>query len=235
MIQRRRGRVLRFDGDIPLRFGAVALAVASYFYLNQIEPLSKPLRLDTWIDRKIPFLPAFVVPYITFHPLTALYVPSLLLALDDTKRSFKVNTTALVLSQMLMNLAYVLFPAGGARFQLDMRALTERKDLWTDLLRRLVYGNDKPLNAFPSNHVTWSCISMISLVKRLQEGKGKISGPQKVLITVLLIWLAAVAISTVFVKQHFLMDVYAGIILAYATYALSEDITAPSRARLRRF
>ena len=45
-----------------------------------------------------------------------------------------------------------------------------------DLNYKLVYGNDQPLNGFPSNHVTWSIISIIALW-RLEKKIPRFSKP----------------------------------------------------------
>ena len=74
---------------------------------------------------------------------------------------------------------------------------------------RFLYDADPPYNCFPSLHVAHSFVSALTcyrLDRRLGHGA--------------LFCASLVAISTLFTKQHYIADVVAGIVLAFAAYVL---------------
>ena len=71
-------------------------------------------------------------------------------------------------------------------------------------------GAMMPFNGFPSGHITWTVIFLISLW-RLRHAIPKTAW-------IIMIWISLVIPATVMLRQHYLMDVYAGIFLGFATY-----------------
>ena len=73
-------------------------------------------------------------------------------------------------------------------------------------LTKLIYALDTPVNLFPSMHclTSWMCFRSISLLKY----------PKKWYIILQLIFSIGVFASTVFIKQHFVVDIFAGIFVA---------------------
>jgi len=74
---------------------------------------------------------------------------------------------------------------------------------------RFLYELDPPYNCFPSLHVAHSFVSALTCY-RVNRGVG-IAGA---------ICAVLVGISTLFTKQHYILDVIAGILLAWAAYAI---------------
>ena len=74
---------------------------------------------------------------------------------------------------------------------------------------KFLYDADPPYNCFPSLHVAHSFVSALTCY-RIHRGVG------------IAATLAAslVALSTLFTKQHYVLDVIAGVLLAYAAYAI---------------
>jgi membrane-associated phospholipid phosphatase len=72
---------------------------------------------------------------------------------------------------------------------------------------RALYAADPPYNCFPSLHVAHSFVSAFAC-SRINRTVGAAAGFCAVL----------VALSTLFTKQHYILDVVAGIALAYAAY-----------------
>ena len=73
------------------------------------------------------------------------------------------------------------------------------------------YASDKPLNAFPSLHVGMSTLATLFVYR-----KRKKLGLAVLPVTVLII------LSTVFIKQHVLLDVAGGLVLAGLVYWLGQ-------------
>lgn len=72
-----------------------------------------------------------------------------------------------------------------------------------------LYGADPPYNCFPSLHVAHSFVSALAC-RRVHRGVGRVA----------LACASLVAISTLFTKQHWVVDVIAGMALAFAAFAI---------------
>ena len=73
---------------------------------------------------------------------------------------------------------------------------------------RRVYQVDPPYNCFPSLHVAYSCLAAL-VAYHVHRGLGLAA----------LSWAAVVSVSTLFTKQHYVVDVVAGVAMAYAADA----------------
>jgi membrane-associated phospholipid phosphatase len=85
-------------------------------------------------------------------------------------------------------------------------------------LARIIYSHDNPYNAFPSIHVlgTFSLILAATMARKI----GKITKLGIVVVGLLII------LSTVFVKQHVVLDILAGLIFASGFYLLNRKLLA---------
>ena len=82
----------------------------------------------------------------------------------------------------------------------------------------LTYDVDSPRNCFPSLHVAWAFVAALSCY-RVHRGVGLAA----------MGWACLVGVSTLYTKQHYLVDVIAGVIMAILAYVLflrSHDRTA---------
>jgi membrane-associated phospholipid phosphatase len=74
---------------------------------------------------------------------------------------------------------------------------------------RLQYSLDQPYNCFPSLHVAHSFVSALAAY-RVHRGVGIAAA----------LWAVLVGVSTVYTKQHYVVDVVAGAAMAYAAYVM---------------
>lgn len=70
-----------------------------------------------------------------------------------------------------------------------------------------MWGQDKPGNTFPSLHVATTVLGAL----RLRHRRGG---------ALWLLWAALISVSTLTVKQHFLVDVLGGLAVAFAVHAV---------------
>jgi len=70
-----------------------------------------------------------------------------------------------------------------------------------------IYGSDVHYNCFPSLHVA-QCFLAAFVCYRVNRGVGAVTG----------VWAFFVGLSTLYTKQHYILDVIAGALLAYAAY-----------------
>jgi membrane-associated phospholipid phosphatase len=77
------------------------------------------------------------------------------------------------------------------------------------VLGSIIYNCDVPYNCFPSLHVAHSFVSALTCY-RVHRGVGMAA----------VVWALLIGISTLYTKQHYILDVIAGIFLAYIAYVI---------------
>lgn len=188
---------------VYLVFAGIVLAFVTYEIFNKATYSYEPLIMKGWLDSKIPVISIFVVPYLSFHILAALVVPLLSLKIGGYK-VFLVNGVAIIVGQLCLDVAYAFFQTQVPRTPVPGNSPFD----W--VLVNVVYGNDQPLNGFPSNHVTWSVISIIALWRLRNRAPRTI--------WMLMLWFLLILPATVFLHQHYLVDIYGGIFVAFTAY-----------------
>ncbi len=174
----------------------VALLLAAYAVSLLYEPLNHgPNRifLRTPLDRDIPLVPVFVIPYLS---LTPLLVASLLGFLAFRARLARSAALALIIAWLVSFAFYLLLQSYVARPSLSGNGLL------TGWLRD-VYAGDRPYNDFPSLHTSLSTIVAV----HWWRWDRRIGVPVAV-------WTLLIVASTVLVHQHYLADVAGGLVLA---------------------
>ena len=190
-------------GKIILVYIGIVLSFLTYEIFNKINPTYPPLIMRGWLDEKIPLIPIFIFPYLSFHLLAAFIVPYISYKVAGIK-AFLVNGISIIISQLCLDIAYAFFQTEVPRPNISDGSTLN----W--ILVHVIWGNDRPLNGFPSNHVTWSVISIIALW-RLRKQIKKTS-------YLLIGWFLLIIPATVFLAQHFLIDIYGGIFVAFSVY-----------------
>lgn len=164
-----------------------------YKFLN--TPHGKVHNLSTVFDVSTPFVKVFIIPYITWYIFT--YIIFIYLYQKDKKiylRTIITYAACLLLSYLIFYFFQTTVP----------RPVLVGNDIFTNLIR-LVYKFDEPFNCFPSIHVL-SCYLIIKSIKLLKN--------QNNFIKLLLCFIGTLIIlSTLFVKQHVLLDILCAILL----------------------
>ena len=179
------------------------------------------------LDDMIPFVRQFVLVYVLWYPLmlgTTLY-----LLLKD-RRAFLRYARSVVLGLTACMLTFVLLPSGQ-----ELRpAEVPGSDLTARLLRA-IYAADTNTNVFPSMHVVGTLAAVIGIFDSRSAPRGVQWG-----VAALGVLINA---STVLIKQHSVLDIFAGIALYalvyLAVYRLPElnrgsRLARPCAARHRR-
>jgi membrane-associated phospholipid phosphatase len=133
--------------------------------------------------------------------LAPIVVP--LLNLRISFKRFLTVAIALIISQLVLDVAYLLFQTNVIR---DVQA----GDGVGGFLVKQVWGNDQPFNGFPSGHCTWTTIAICSLM-RLRKAMPKTAW-------IMSGWLLLIYPATVMLRQHYLIDVYTGLFVGFAVY-----------------
>lgn len=157
------------------------------------------------LDDRIPFLPIFIVPYILWY----LYIPLPMVYMcfrDPTV--FRRQAATLFSGALLATAFFILWPTC-----IDFRADASGDGLllW---LCRIIYRNDNPVNVLPSLH----CYE--ATVIHLTTFRGAFGRRHPWLRSGSAVLLGLICLSTLFVKQHSVVDAVSGCLLALLVYGI---------------
>lgn len=173
----------------------------SYFMVGLLtNPENARLLPPEWerFDKFVPFVPSFVFLYICVYP------HFLLPFLRSTRNSTGIR---LVIGLVIMlAISYVVFLTMPVTFPRPSLPETPVLPVW---VMQIVHGQDPPWNCLPSTHCAVALLAALALF----ECSRKLG--IWALVTAFLI-----ALSTVFTKQHYIVDALAGFALAGLTYWL---------------
>ncbi len=192
------------------RHGLIILAYA-IVYLTFFRYLEhRPVRgfhvIDTVFDSHIPFCEYFIVPYLLWFPYqiaTVLYF----IFINKNKKEYYQLILNMMMGMTIFLIVSYIYPN-----VLHLRPSEfPRENVFTDMVRWL-YRADTPTNVLPSIHVFNSLAVHMSLTncESLRDHRGVRYG--SLVLTLLII------LSTMFLKQHSVIDVCCGATLALFGY-----------------
>ncbi len=156
--------------------------------------------MHTEIDNMIPFLPWTIIIYNGVY-LWWLQAFWLIVKHGDANRFFAAN----ILAKAITFVSFVFYPT------IMKRPSLGNTSLWNSLVR-IQYMLDDPDNLFPSIHCVLGWFCWIGL-----RGKKDIALPWRITAFFMAI---AVCLSTLTVRQHVFLDVFAGIALSEACHGI---------------
>ncbi len=157
------------------------------------------------LDDMIPFCEYFIIPYLLWF----LYVPVVLMyEFFTSKKGFYKASAFLFIGMTICLLICTIWPNGQ-----ELRRNISDDNIFCHIVQRL-YKNDTNTNVFPSIHVFNSIGILIAVFQSERLRKRKVVKIASFVLTVFII------LSTVFLKQHSVIDVAGGILLAAVMYIL---------------
>ena len=204
--------MIRFLKEYRHLLAVLTIALQGLIYL-QITPLATQdsVQVNTSLDDLIPYLSWFVIFYVAWMPL--LYIAFIYLGM--TNRSLYWRTIiAYNAAVTVSNLIFILFPTSMPRPEIS------GSDIF-NMLVLFIYNHDQPVNCFPSIHCLTTYLLFISMIRHQLFSVG-----MRVLFSVFF-W--SIIASTVFIKQHALVDVIGGILLAEMAYRVVEYVLDKQR------
>lgn len=181
------------------------------FYMLAFSYLERTVTTDfalvhMRLDDYIPFIEYFVIPYYLWFPYIAVTVITFIFL--DKKDYYKLCIT-LGTGMTLFLLISFLIPNGH-----DLRPLAfERDNIFTGLIKTM-YTIDTPTNLFPSIHCYNSLMAHAAIMENVTLKKYK--GIQIVSFVLCI----SIVLSTVFIKQHSVFDVFTALALSVIMYLL---------------
>lgn len=183
-----------FKNNLIHMFALLSIPLINIFYTFLNNNTRGIYQLITTIDINIPFVKEFIIPYILWYPFITLSL--LYICLKDLKVYYK---TLITLNLCLLS-CYLIYYF----FQTTVpRPYIYGNDIFS-YLTLLIYKFDKPFNCFPSIHVVTSYLMI--------KGMNSINCSKRVKLTTIFMSIFII-ISTLFVKQHVIMDVISAILL----------------------
>lgn len=186
---------------IIILFGAFIFQSLIYFITKLFQ--GNPVYLNNAIDDRIPFIPSFVIFYVMWY-LFLILIP--LLILKYNKKVFDKYIVVSIVYAILEGIIFILFPTTMNRQPLVVTDIST----W---IVDIIYKVDTPVcNLFPSAHCAFSILFIISIldVKEIKK-------EYKILI---IISSLLIILSTVFIKQHVVVDVLGALLIVPIYYIL---------------
>jgi membrane-associated phospholipid phosphatase len=176
------------------------LLIPSLGLLYSLQNHAKPVVhvLSTQLDRATPFIPFFSVFYFMWYPFILI---TLYLIFQKRSSAYYQTLVAVCFGILLANVIFLFFPTHVPRPQLG--------EGWNFFVP-ITYRLDEPYNGFPSIHVL-TCYLMV-------RGSGILPKSSQLAVAVFA-WL--IILSTLFIKQHVIADVAAGIVLGEIVFRIT--------------
>jgi membrane-associated phospholipid phosphatase len=181
---------------------SLALAVGVYFTNTIYDLLNHGpavMNLRTPLDAALPVVRPFVIPYVSLNPVV--YFTLIVFLLFRTK-VFHSASLAMITAFLVSYLFYFFLQTE------VIRPVLTGTDLFTRMIQG-VYATDNPFNDFPSLHTSISTLLAIHWF-RLDRRLGYVAA----------FWTALIVASTILIKQHYVADLIAGLLLAFGASSL---------------
>lgn len=172
------------------------------YFITKLTPFNTNM-LSSNFDNKIPFVPGFIYFYVSWY-LMLLFFPYLLY--KKNKNVFKKYMLSMIIANVIAGFIYFFYPTTMARVNVSGNTLS-------CVITKIVYFLDTPIcNCLPSMHCIL-CFFYIFYIKDIKN----ISLLKKIMI---ILWSILIILSTLFVKQHVIIDVISAFIISSVIYIL---------------
>lgn len=158
--------------------------------------------LETVVDKHIPFASCFIIPYMAWYAYVVFFL--IYICIIDENAYWRL-LASLIIGMLFSYGVFYIYPTCVPRPRLT------GNDFFTSIVRWL-YQKDNPYNCFPSIHVLNSMLVAI-YVQKVEKFSNKVKGASCIIA-------ASIVMSTVFIKQHVILDVVAGVLIAFILYMI---------------
>lgn len=168
------------------------------------------LLIESPLDAEIPFCEWFFIPYISWYVCIAL---TLIYPLFKSKREF-LRSNALLIGCMFLPMLFCSFVPNGIDLSLRPDFDTLGRENIGTFFVKLIYSIDSPpRNVMPSMHVSESWAMFFAVLQ------SKVMLKKPIFKALAGIWAILISLSTVFIKQHSILDVFAGFAVGIIVFA----------------
>lgn len=161
--------------------------------------------IHTTIDDKIPFCEYFIIPYLLWFLFVAVTITYMIFFHKTWKEYYQLMIT-LVIGMTTFLVVSLIFPNGQ-----DLRPVLSGDSIFIEAVR-FIYHSDTPTNVLPSIHVFNSLACCMAILKNQRKKYKRSTDIFTIVLTILII------MSTMFLKQHSVIDVMLAALLYTACY-----------------
>lgn len=167
--------------------------------------------IHTWIDDQIPFLEIFIIPYLLWF-LFQIVLIAWFVHKAELREYYRL-IAVLMMGMTLFIVVSMVYPN-----KLDLRPAFVDTSTFCGRLVGILYETDTPTNVLPSIHVYNTLVLCFALTgnERFRRNKAAVIGCD--------ILGALIVLSTMFLKQHSVIDVALGIAAAVAFQMIGDRI-----------
>ncbi len=192
-----------------LPFGFYMVIYLLWFQIVERIPRTHYWLIALPIDRILPFVEQFIVPYLSWF----LYMlVGVLLVYYMERREYDKLTTKLMFGMTVFLLISTFFPNRQPFRLLEM----PRDNVFTHMVAGL-WKIDTPTNVWPSIHVFNSVVTEAALLR----AKGPFLRKKSIRI-ISIVWCVMICLSTVMIKQHSTLDIITAMALVLLAYLIVE-------------
>ena len=175
----------------------MVIYMPTFFWVESLTPANGFHIIHTAIDDMIPVVEIFIIPYILWLP----YLCIGMIAIAIRSRSLSRKTSYMLMTGMtLFVIISLVYPNA-----LELRsAIPDRENICMTLINYL-HDIDTPTDVMPSLHVYDAIVVAAGLHLTFRE--------KKVMLVLSDILTVLIVLSTVFIKQHSIIDVICAIVL----------------------
>jgi membrane-associated phospholipid phosphatase len=179
--------------------GAFVFLMPVYFVIGQATAGWPHYQPFIWLDHAMPLAPGWMLVY------GSLYMCGFLLPLAVVRGEelFRQTMKAYLFVMALSYVGFLLYPTVAPR---NEPVVIEGFASWS---LQVFYDIDQPYGCFPSLHVAYAMVGALACY-RMHRGVGIAASA----------WAVLIGMSTVYTKQHFVIDAIVGAALAGVAYAL---------------
>lgn len=206
--------LMRRPQPVTLPMVALFAIIPFYLYIGDVLLQGRTLHVpEIALDRMVPLEPAWSVVYGSLF--CAAFLPVFVVHQQELVRR---TILAFLMIWLIAYACFLAYPTVGPR------PPTVAGDGFLAWALRAIYSSDHRYNCLPSLHVA-QCFLAALICHRVHRGVG----------LACLAWASLVGISTVFTKQHYVLDVVTGVLLAgFAYFVVVRDFpreAVPERER----
>ncbi|MCI0411264.1 phosphatase PAP2 family protein [bacterium] len=177
----------------------LVLLVPCYIFIGVLMMPGRTLHVpELALDRAVQLQPTWCLVYGSLY----VFVILPLLVVRQEEQIFR-TVLAYLMVWIVAYVCFLLYPTVGPR---PVKVIGGGFFAWG---LRFLYSADPPYNCFPSLHVAHSFVSALTCY-RVHRGVGIAA----------VLWASLIGISTLYTKQHYTVDVIAGIFLACVAYVI---------------
>lgn len=185
---------------VPVSMIVLVALVPLYVLIPGLLPPRTRYVPELALDRALPLVPSWAIVYGALY-LFLILLPIFVVRQDELIRRMVYAYLLIWITAYVF--FFVVYPTAAPR---PDKVSGEGFAVWG---LRTLYSSDPPYNCFPSLHVAHSFVSALAC-SRVHRRLGIVA----------MISATLVALSTLFTKQHYVLDVVAGVLLAFVAYGI---------------